>query len=163
MVLGRRQLPVCLTLFRRWKGIQERPRIHILEALVSCPDGYKNMLWHMFEVCLWWEWQCKWRCYGTLEEIPAQSTARLCARTYHWMQMRWDCTIIFGWEEPSTWREDHVMVEIMSPERHNCVPLLCVSSKKLKPLLIGECARPVCFKKYHCCHTSMQVTTRFEL
>jgi len=38
------------------------------------------------------------------------------------------------------------MVEIMSQKRQNCVPVLCVSSKKLKPLLIGECTRPVCFK-----------------
>jgi hypothetical protein len=60
--------------------------------------------------------------------------------------MRWDCAIICCWEEPSTWREDHVVVENMSQGRHNCVPLLCVSSKKLKPLLIGECAWPVCFK-----------------
>jgi hypothetical protein len=100
----------------------------------------------MFEVRMCWKWLCKWRCCGTLEEIPAQSTARLCARTYHWMRMRWDCAMICCWEERLTCREDHVMAEIMSQERHNCVPLLCVSSKKLKPLLIGECVWPVCFK-----------------
>lgn len=116
-------------LFMRWKGIQERPRSHILGALVWYLDRYKNLLWHMFEVCMWWKWQCKWRCCGTLEEMPAQSTARLCARTYHWMQVRWDCALICCWEEPLTWREDHVMVENMSQERHNCIPLLCVAAR----------------------------------